>query len=219
MPRLHLPRLRLTAALRLLRQMLAAAAILALAPGLAAAAPAGSIVGLFGSCVIEHGGGRVAAAMGQAVEVGDTVEVPPGGKLKLRMADGSVVSVAAGSRVTVAAYGVDSAGQRQNAQLRLAQGLVRAVVAPVARPAGFEVDTAVGTAAVRSTDWFVEATPSTMQVGVLTGSVQMTSRSTGRGEVIPARWGARLEAGRDPVPPRVWSQAEFDSVIARTNVP
>jgi ferric-dicitrate binding protein FerR (iron transport regulator) len=93
------------------------------------------------------------------------------------------------------------------------------VVAPVARPAGFEVDTAVGAAAVRSTDWFVEASPSSMQVGVLTGSVQMTSSATGRGEVIPARWGARLEAGRDPVPPRLWSEAEFAAVIARTNLP
>jgi hypothetical protein len=135
------------------------------------------------------------------------------------MADGSVVSVAAGSRMTVTAFGVDAAGQRHDAHLSLGQGLVRAQVAPAAQPASFEVDTAVGTAAVRSTDWFVEASASSMQVGVLTGSVQMTSRATGRGELIPARWGARLEAGRDPVPPRVWAEAEFDSVIARTTVP
>lgn len=212
-------RLCLSAVRRALGRMLAAAASLVLFAGLAMAAPAGSVIGLFGACVVEHGGGRAAAAMGQGVEVGDTVEVPAGGKLKLRMVDGSVVSVAAGSRVTVTAYGVDSAGQRQNARLLLAQGLVRAVVAPVARPAGFEVDTAVGTAAVRSTDWFVEASGSSMQVGVLTGSVQMTSSVTGRGEVIPARWGARLEAGRDPVPPRLWSEAEFAAVIARTNLP
>jgi hypothetical protein len=57
-----------------------------------------------------------------------------------------------------------------------------------------------------------------MKVGVLTGSVAMTSAATRRSEVIPERWGARLEAGRDPVPPRVWSQAEFDAVIARTDV-
>jgi hypothetical protein len=199
--------------------VLAATINLLLVAPLALAAPAGSVVGLFGACVIEHAGGRAAVAMGQLVEVGDTVDIPPGGKLKLRMADGSVVSVASGSRVTVSAYGVDSAGQRQTARLALAQGLVRAVVAPVARPAGFEVDTAVGTAAVRSTDWFVEAAAGSMQVGVLTGSVQMTSRATGRGEVIPARWGARLETGRDPVPPRLWSAAEFAAVIARTNVP
>src|SRR5205085_580913 len=149
----------------------------------------------------------------------DTVDVPADGKLKLRMTDGSVVSVAAGTRMTIAAYGVDAGGQRQNAQLWLAQGLLRAVVAPVSRPATFEVDTAVGTAAVRSTDWFVEVSGGAMQVGVLTGSVDMASQATRRAVTIPARWGARLEAGRDPVPPRVWSPAEFDAVTARTNVP
>jgi hypothetical protein len=138
--------------------------------------------------------------------------------LKLRMADGSVISVAAGTRLTIAAYGVDGAGQRQDARLSLTQGLLRAVVAPVEHPASFEVDTAVGAAAVRSTDWFVEGSATAMQVGVLTGSVEMISAATKHRETIPARWGARLEAGRDPVPPRVWSPAEFAAVIARTDV-
>ncbi len=93
------------------------------------------------------------------------------------------------------------------------------MVAPVTGPARFEVETAVGTAAVRSTDWFVEAFPAAMQVGVLSGTIAMTSNATGASITIPARWGARLEAGRNPVPPRVWSQAEFDAVIARTEVP
>ena len=75
------------------------------------------------------------------------------------MADGSIISVAAGTQMTIRAYAVDAAGQRQNATLSLGQGLLRAVVAPVTGPARFEVDTAVGTAAVRSTDWFVEAFP------------------------------------------------------------
>jgi hypothetical protein len=187
--------------------------------GGALAAPAGTVVGLSGQCFVESGGARAPLRLGQAVQVSDTVEVPAGGKLKLRMTDGSVVSVSEGSRMTVSAYAVNPAGQRENAHLSLGQGLVRAVVAPVERPASFEVETAVGTAAVRSTDWFVEASGSGMQVGVLTGSVDMVSRATRRGVLIPARWGGRLEAGRDPVPPRVWSQAEFDAVIARTDVP
>lgn len=58
-----------------------------------------------------------------------------------------------------------------------------------------------------------------MQVGVLTGSVVMTSTATGHGETIPARWGARLEAGHEPVAPRLWSAAEFAAVTDRTNVP
>jgi hypothetical protein len=197
----------------------AAAAVLLLAAMPAAAAPAGTVIGLLGACLIAEGGTRNPAQLGAPVQIGDIVEVPAGGKLKLRMADGSIISVASGSQLTVAAYGVDPAGQRQNAQLKLAQGLIRAVVAPVTHPAVFEVKTAVGTAAVRSTDWFLLATPGAMQVGVLAGSVEMTSAATGNGETIPARWGARLEAGRDPVPPRVWNPAEFADVTARTSVP
>ena len=198
---------------------LIAAVLLILSAGVALAAPAGTVIGLFGSCVIEGGGARSAARLGSSVQVGDTVDVPEGGKLKLRMADGSVVSIASGSRMTVTAYGVNAAGQRQNAELTLAQGLLRAVVAPVTQPARFEVTTAVGTAAVRSTDWFVLAAPTSMQVGVLVGSVVMTSTATHHGETIPAGWGARLEAGRDPVPARVWDQTEFDDVVTRTTVP
>jgi hypothetical protein len=201
-----------------LRSWLAAVVLLVLFNAAALAAPAGSVVGLFGACFIQSGGSRSPAKIGQSVQVGDTIDVPADGKLKLRLSDGSVVSVAAGTRMTIAAVGVDSAGQRQDVHLSLGQGLLRAVVAPVDRPASFEVDTAVGTAAVRSTDWFVEGSATAMQVGVLSGSVEMTSAATKRHETIPARWGARLEAGRDPVPPRVWSSAEFDAVIARTDV-
>lgn len=201
------------------RSICLAIALWLLAGPLALAAPAGSVVGLLGACFIDTGGARRAAQLAAPVAVGDSVEVPEGGKLKLRMADGSIVSVASGSRLTIAAFGVDRAGRRQDAQLGLAQGLIRAVVAPASPPAPFEVKTAVGTAAVRSTDWFVLASPSAMQVGVLAGRVEMTSAATGNGEMIPARWGARLEAGRDPVPARLWSREEFAGVIARTDVP
>lgn len=195
------------------------AAVILPAGRAAVAQPAGTVVGISGDCFVVSGNSRAALRLGQPVQVGDTVDVAASGKLKLRMADGSVVSVAAGTRMTVRAYAVDGAGQRQDAALSLGQGLLRAVVAPVAGPARFEVDTAVGTAAVRSTDWFVEAAAAAMQVGVLNGTIVMTSGATGWSVVIPPRWGARLEAGRDPVPPRVWSRAEFDAVIARTEVP
>ena len=60
-------------------------------------------------------------------------------------------------------------------------------------------------AAVRSTDWFIDAQPGSTQVGVLEGRVSLKSVATGKEIVIPARWGARVEAGRDPVPARVWT--------------
>ncbi|MGD9616216.1 MAG: FecR domain-containing protein [Alphaproteobacteria bacterium] len=195
------------------------AALVLLAGRTALAQSAGTVIGISGDCFVVGSGRSVSLTLGQPVHIGDVLDVTASAKLKLRMADGSIVSVASGSRVTIRAYAVDAAGRLQDAALSLGRGLLRAIVAPVTGPARFEVDTAVGTAAARSTDWFVEAFPTSMQVAVLSGAVVMTGAATGASVAIPARWGARLESGRDPVPPRVWSQAEFDAVIARTEVP
>ena len=108
--------------------------------GAAAATPAGTVVGVSGSCT-DHGR---ALNRGDVVQIGDTLDVPPGGSLKLQMADGSVISVASGSRVTVAEY--KNAGFGRAAKLLLAQGLLR--VTSVTHP--LEVSTAVGTAVIAS---------------------------------------------------------------------
>ena len=152
------------------------------------------------------------------MHVGDTVDVAAGAKLKLRMNDGSVIAVASGSRVTIAEYRVGDGGESRDATLSLGEGLLRAVVSPLRGPPHFEVDTATGVPAVRSTDWFIEAKPGSTQVGVLDGRVSLKSAATGEEIVIPSRWGARVEAGRDPVPARVWTEAEFADFIGRTNL-
>jgi hypothetical protein len=177
-----------------------------------AVTPAGTAVAVSGSCTAR---GR-ALKPGDAVQAGDMVDVPAGGKLKLRMADGSVISVAPGSSMTVESYHVGGAGR--HVKLSLTQGLLRAVVAPVGGPSTFEVSTAVGAAAVRSgsADWFINAQPGSAQVGVLDGDVDLTSAATGRLVSIVSHWGTRLEAGRDPVPPRNWTEAEFDAVTDST---
>jgi hypothetical protein len=176
--------------------------------GAAAAAPAGTVIAVSGS-YIDHG--RV-LNRGDVVQVGDTLDVPAAGNLKLRMADGSVISVASDSRMSVANY--DSAGSGRAAKLLLARGLLR--VTSVARP--FEVSTAVGTAAVGSdsADWFITAEAGLARVAVLFGIVDLTSNLTGESVSIPAHWGAKLEAGRAPVPPRVWNQMEFNGFIRLT---
>src|SRR5437588_2460488 len=87
--------------------LFAAALLLPLSPGPVLAAPAATVVGLSGASTVESGGARAAVKLGQPVQVGDTVEVPVDGRLKLRMADGSGISLAAGTRLTITAYGVD----------------------------------------------------------------------------------------------------------------
>jgi hypothetical protein len=196
-------------------------AVLALAGtrGAASAGPqAGEVLGLFGQCFVETGGQRSPLKLGDAVRIGDAVDVGEEAKLKLRMNDGSVIAVAAGSRLTIADYRVGNSGASRDAKLSLGAGLLRAVVSSLQGPAHFEVDTATGVAAVRSTDWFIEAQPGSTQVGVLEGRVSLKSVATGKEIVIPGHWGARVEAGRDPVPARVWTGAEFDNFIRRTNL-
>jgi hypothetical protein len=201
-------------------RFLLTAVIVLLWPVASWAAPSGTVIGLSGGCTVEHGGARGPAALAQGVEIGDTVEVAAGGKLKLRMADGSVVSVASGTKMTVTAYGLTDAGQRQDAKLSLSQGLLRLEVTPTTgTPAPFEVDTAVGTSAVRSTDWFVETQPGWMQVSVMVGSVAVTGAATGTATTLSPRQGIRLEAGRVPAGPRAVTTAEFNRLIARTALP
>jgi hypothetical protein len=207
-----------------MRNHLAIAALVALlvVPGMrgtASAAPsAGEVLALLGQCFVETDGRRTPLKLGDPVHIGDTVEVAAGAKLKLRMNDGSVIALAAGGRLTIADYRVGDGGQSRDATLSLGEGLLRAVVPTLKGAPHFEVDTATSVAAVRSTDWFIDARPGSTQVGVLEGRVSLRSVATGREIVIPARWGARVEAGRDPVPARVWTEAEFDDFIGRTNL-
>ena len=178
-----------------------------------AAMPAGTVVAVSGSCTARGH----ALKPGDAVQVSDTINVPAGGKLKLRMADGSVISVAPGSSMTVESY-TFGGGAGRDVKLSLTQGLLRAVVAPVGGPSTFEVSTAVGAASVRSAsvEWFFKAEPGSAQVGVLDGHVDLTSAATGHSVSIPGHWGTRLETGRDPVPPRNWTEAEFEAVTDST---
>jgi hypothetical protein len=85
----------------------------------AAATPAGTVIGVSGSCTDQ---GRV-LNRGDTIQIGDTLDVPAGGNLKLRMADGTTISVASGTSVTVTNY--DNAGSGGAAKLLLTQGLVR----------------------------------------------------------------------------------------------
>jgi hypothetical protein len=169
-------------------------------------------------CFAAAGGRRRELRIGDPIYAGDTVDVSADAKLKLRMDDGSVISLASGSRLSIHTFQVDTGGQKRDARLTLTTGLMRAVVSPLDEPSTFEVDCPAGKAEVRSTDWFMEAQPGSMRVGVLAGKVVMTSLATGRRVTIPGRWGARLEAGLDPVPARLWSSDEFADVIARTEV-
>jgi hypothetical protein len=179
---------------------------------------AGTVLAQSGQSFVTSDGQRSALKIGATIHVGDQLEVPARAKIRFRMTDGSIVTAASGTRMTISAYKVNGTQSRE-VLFSLMSGLLRAVVSVMPQPSHFEVKTATGVAAVRSTDWFIRVGAGSTQVGVLKGIVSLTSASTGRRVDIPARWGTRVEAGRDPVPPRAWDKAEFQDVIDRTDLP
>jgi hypothetical protein len=177
-----------------------------------AAVPAGTVAALAGSSTAR----AHVLKQGDAIQVGDTIDVSTGSNLRLQMADGAVISVAPGSSFTVTSYSVGANGR--HAKLTLTRGLLRVLVPPGAGPLTFEVSTEVGTASVRSgsADWFIRAEAGSAQVGVLNGTVDFSGAAAAQSVSIPAHWGTRLEAGRAPMLPRVWAQMEFNTVIRLT---
>jgi len=178
---------------------------------------AGTVLAIKGDCVAEPDKQPAPLKTGDSVTVGETIATGEGAKLKLQMVDGSVIAAGANSRITIQSYGKDQAGKR-DVSLGLASGLLRAVVAPAEQPSKFEISTATGVAAVRSTDWFIESKADTTKVGVLHGTVSLTSRATRHAVDIPDGWGARVIADHDPVKPRLWEDSEFQDVIDRTDL-
>ena len=204
---------------RISRGILALALGLPLVGGTARAADiAGDVLTLSGDCHLVSDGKTTPLAAGSPVHVGDTIDVPAGARLKLHMVDGSIISAASGTHVTIAHYDAGSGASPRDVHLDLAAGLLRAVVAVAAQPSKFEVETAVGVAAVRSTDWFVGSDAEGTQVGVLSGVVTLANAGGQNIVSIPARWGARIRgAGLAPTQPRLWKDSEFADVVARTD--
>lgn len=196
-----------------------AAALMFLTPrGVEAADVAGSVVGVAGDCFTAAGNQRSPLKLTDPVHVGDTLQVSHDGKLKLRMADGSIVSAAADSQFQIQSFQIDGSGERREAKLSLAAGLVRAVVSHTPHSGVFEVASAVGVAAARSTDWFVETQPNSMQVGVLSGVVDLKgAKAISTVSIAPGN-GSQVEQNQPPVEPSKWPAARFDALIARTTI-
>ncbi|HVH81949.1 MAG TPA: FecR domain-containing protein [Stellaceae bacterium] len=193
---------------------------------------AGSVVGVVGQAFVDRSGQRSGLRLGDPVFVDDAFTVPAGAKLKLRMNDGSVLSLAENTTLRIDIYVLNSYGQRQSAVMSLGGGLIRAITAPGSQPSLFEVNTAVGTSGARSTDWFsgvltaspppgsrLSGTPpGSAYVVVLSGTVALTSRATGRSVLIQPSYGSEVVPGQDPHPPVLHTQAELDRLTARTEV-
>jgi len=202
------------------RNILIALALLALPTLLwappAIAAACGEVLAMSGTATIETGGQQRPAAVGEPVQVGDTITVPQNAKVRLHMDDGSIVTVAAGTQMTIGKYDVDATGTRQEAELTMPAGLMRAVVSAGGGTPNFEVKTATGVAAVRGTEWYVDAQGDTTQVYVVTGDVSLADAAGRNAVTIPKMSASSVVAHKTPTPIRPVSQLELNGLAERT---
>ncbi|HZK89716.1 MAG TPA: FecR family protein [Stellaceae bacterium] len=181
-----------------------------------ASAASGEVLALSGSPVIETGSQKRAAAVGDSVETGDTIDAPEDTKVRLRMNDGSIVTIAAGTRLTIDKYDVDASGSRQAAELSLSKGLVRSVVSSGGETPNFEIKTATGVAAVRGTEWYVDAEGQTTKVYVVTGNVSLADPAGANAVTIPPMSASSVDAHKKPTPVRPITQDELQALVERT---
>jgi hypothetical protein len=177
----------------------------------------GSVVAVRGAVSIESGGTQQPATAKAEVHLGDSI-VTAAGKAQIALKDGTIVSVGENSRVRLADY--DTSGNGIKARVGLISGALRLVVAKVTPSGKFEVETETAVAAVRGTDWLVEAAPGKTSVAVVNGTVAVTSRALkSRASVVLDAPGQGTDVPRDgpPTPTTVWGAQRFSSLLARAS--
>ncbi|TVO78695.1 FecR domain-containing protein [Sedimenticola selenatireducens] len=154
--------------------------------------------------LIKADGARVEApAPGTRIALGDQLETGPESNVTVRFADKSLITLHADSTILfdhLSAYGetgmVDS-------RLHLLKGRGDTRITPASGPGSrFEIRTPSAISAVRGTEYRLssseQSNASTFEV--LKGKVAVSGEQ--KTQLLPARFGTRVEVGKPPLPPR-----------------
>ena len=182
-------------------------------PTFAADEVVGSVLAIRGVVFFDAAAGQQPLAVNAVVHRGDAI-VTVAGKAKIALNDGSIVSIGEHSRVELAVYAGKGTGSKVT--LRLLTGVLRPLVSRAVSQGTFEVETETAIAAVRGTDWVIEATPERTSVAVVSGVVAVTSRADRSTEVLrlPGH-GTDVLKGRPPTPAVPWGIKRLAEVLAR----
>jgi len=185
--------------------------------GLANASEAivGSVVAVRGEVFVETSAGQQPLTIGTPVHLKDTI-VSAAGKARIALADGTVISVGENTRLRVVEY--ESKAVDQKTRLSLLSGVLRLVVAKVSPAGSFEVETETAIAAVRGTDWVIEATSENTAVALIAGVVAVSNRGgPERITVVLDRPGQGTDVRRNsaPTPVKEWGAERFANTVAR----
>lgn len=157
-------------------------------------------------------------APGEPLFVGDTIATGDDGRVDVRFADGSMLTVGPSSRVQIARYAPEAPAGQVEALLSLLDGILKMVVGNGQRWDRFAVETSTSVASVRGTEWLVEATEGRSAVFVLRGQVEVASRAAVGGSVtLLAGEGCDVPSGAAPSEPKRWGPKRRFEALARVS--
>jgi hypothetical protein len=174
----------------------------------------GSVLAVRGDVFVESDGSLRPLRANAPIHSGDAI-VSDQGKARIALDDGSVISVGEHARVWIRRYERKAADVK--ARLALMSGALRLLVAKVAPDGNFEVETETAVAAVRGTEWLIEATPEQTSVALMSGTVAVSARGRPDATVVlrsPGE-GTDVRRGSPPTTPVPWGARRLADVLAR----
>lgn len=175
----------------------------------------GSVLAVRGAVFWDAGGREKPLMATTPVHLEDTI-VSTGGKAKIALNDGTIISVGENSRVRIADYG--NAANGFKTRVSLVSGLLRLLVAKVTPGGRFEVETETAVAAVRGTDWVIESTPERTSVAVVSGAVAVSGREAQAQATVVLDGpglGTDVRPGSAPTAAAHWGAERYNSILAR----
>lgn len=168
-------------------------------------------------------GNRIALHVGDPVHASDHILTSADGRVRLQFPDGSTLVVGPASDLQVAAYDMKAQSQA-GALLRLAQGIVRAIVDSMPGNSQFRIAAPTAVAAVRGTSFIVQADKDNAGVFVIDGFVYVDtpqgagSDSSGDAVTVQNSQGTDVPRGGKPGAPGPWSTERIQAVFALTKL-
>ena len=174
----------------------------------------GTVVAVRGAVFSAAGAGQQPLAVNAPVHRGETI-VTGDGKAKIALNDGTIISIGENSRMHL----VHDAGTAARAKvtINLVSGVLRLFVAKATSTGNFEIETETAIAAVRGTDWVIEATPERTSVAVIRGVVAVSDRTDRPATVVlrsPGQ-GTDVRRGSAPTPPVPWGIKRLAEILVR----
>lgn len=196
--------------------------VLAAVPAQAQDDVVGEVVERSGTATVVQEGAPRMLDPGVELRLNDRIYTGAEAKVRIRLADGSLLTVGPGSELQLTSFHQRLGDDGQplfDGLLELVRGIVRATLAETAQDRQFEIHTRAAAAAARSTEFVVVDERDSSAVFVVAGQVAVRSQVTG-GEVLLAPGeGTDVPLGGSPSAPVEWGAARVDQVLDLTTLP